>query len=351
MEKIDNQELARIITEASRRIRTLYGKWMVITYENMGDTELDALAQDIVFLAEIGVGPVVVHSGWIDNILLRMRARDKVPRFIDGMLVMDAGAMEVVEEAFGEESMRMEAAIRRNGGLPLMMNTRRDGFVITATKEKMRVSGGREGVSELDIGMTGKVKEVYTQAIVDKIKIHKPSGLFPRPFPVPIITPIGVGVENLVDEGEIYRLDSRLAASAVASMMGVQEFVTLTDAQGVIDAEGRVIPLIDVGALRQLIKTDCPSPITKTIFTHLRACLSAGGTAHIIDARQEHALLLAMLTNRGFGTTIVDAHQFICPQCKGPMEGKTELMKAYRGPLMLQELICVLCGYGKLINI
>lgn len=349
MEKIDGQELADIIAEASRRIRTLYGKWMIITYENMGDTELDAFAQDIVFLAEIGVGPIVVHSGEIDDILVRMQARGTVPSSIYGTLIMDVGAMEVVEEAFGEESMRIGAAIQRNGGLPLMMNTRSDGFVITAEKEKIRVSGGREGESELDIGMTGKVKKVYVQMIVDEINKHKPKGLFPRPFPVPVLMPLGV-VTDIVDKGEVYRLDARLAASVVASSLGAQKFITLTDAQGVLDAEGRVIPFINSGALRELIKGGRQSPLTKTIFPHLRACLSAGGTSHIIDARQGHALLAALLTNRGFGTMIVGTQQFICPQCNGPLEKETTLMKSYGGPLMLQKLICVLCGYGKMIH-
>lgn len=286
-------QIARVLTEALPYIQRFAGKVIVIKYGGhaMGDDTLkQGFARDVVLMKLVGMKPVIVHGGGpqIGNLLTRI---GKESSFVQGMRVTDRETMDVVEMVLGGlVNKEIVNLINRHGGMAVGL-TGKDGDLIRARQLTVtRKSLELDAPEIIDLGHVGEVASV-DPAVVNMLV----SGNF-----IPVIAPIGVG-----DDGQSYNINADLVAGKLSETFKAEKLILLTNTPGLLDREGNILTGVDVRQVEALISD---GTIHGGMLPKLRAALDAvhGGvrTAHIIDGRIEHAVLLELLTSEGVGTLI-----------------------------------------------
>jgi acetylglutamate kinase len=274
---------AGVLIEALPYIRRFYDKTIVIKYGGaaMSDPALRAsFAVDVVLLKYIGLRPVIVHGGGpqIGQTLERLGIAST---FVDGLRVTDDATMEVVEMVLGGTVNREIVALIQNGGGRAIGLTGNDGAMIRVT---------RRLVADRDLGRVGRVVEVDPAPIAAVTDAGY----------VPVIAPIGVDAD-----GVTHNVNGDEAAGAVARALNAEKLILLTDVEGVLDAQGVLIPQLRVEDARKLIDE---GTISGGMIPKIGCCVAAvdAGVAstHIVDGRMLHALLLEIFTDGGVGTLI-----------------------------------------------
>ena len=286
--------IAHVLIEALPYIQRFKGKTLVIKYGGhaMTDERLkNSFARDIVLLKLVGINPVVVHGGGpqIGQLLQRL---GKTSEFVQGMRVTDAETMDVVEMVLGGlVNKEIVNLINRHGGSAVGL-TGKDGDLVRA--EKLTVTQPAEDADEpevVDLGHVGKVKSI-DPSIVDALG----QGDF-----IPVIAPIGVG-----DDGYSYNINADLAAGKLAEVLKAEKLILLTNTPGVLDKNGALLTGLSLARVESLI-TD--GTIAGGMIPKVRCAMDAlnGGvtSAHIIDGRIEHAVLIELFTDRGIGTLLL----------------------------------------------
>jgi len=210
---------------------------------------------------------------------------------VQGMRVTDAETMDIVEMVLGGKiNKEIVGLINQHGGRAVGLSGK-DGGLIKASRLKVRQPGGDNHSPLIDIGLVGKVDTINSHII----QVLDSSGY------IPIIAPIGVG-----DEGEPYNINADLVAGEIAGALKAEKLIVLTDVEGILDEQKSLISSLKRADIGKLIEQQV---ISEGMLPKVEACLTAldGGVrkAHIIDGRQDHALLLEVFTNRGIGTEIV----------------------------------------------
>ncbi|HOW57434.1 MAG TPA: acetylglutamate kinase, partial [Smithellaceae bacterium] len=181
--------------------------------------------------------------------------------------------------------------INRHGGNAVGLSGK-DGNLIIAEKYLLSEEKAKNTPPEIiDIGLVGKVKSINAQLI---------TSLAQNGF-IPVIAPTGIG-----DNGETYNINADIVAGEVAAALKAEKLLLLTDVQGVLDKEKKLInTMSDKDALKMIED----GIVEGGMFPKVKCCLKAlkGGVrkAHIIDGRLKHAILLEVFTDRGIGTEIV----------------------------------------------
>lgn len=292
----DHVETARVLTEALPYIRQFHGATIVIKYGGnamVADETNHAFARDVVLMKLVGMNPVVVHGGGpqIGELLGRL---DIPTRFIDGMRVTDAATMDVVQMVLGGLVNKDIVSLLNGAGGRAVGITGKDADLIRARKmtlERRDHLPDGVGVPEIiDIGHVGEVAHV-NRSLLDT--------LMETGF-IPVIAPVGVG-----PDGESYNINADYVASAVAVRLSAEKLVLLTNTAGILDAEGDTLTGLSRADAEQLI-TDgtVVGGMLPKVNCALDAIDNGVGTAHIIDGRVAHALLLEVLTDGGVGTLI-----------------------------------------------
>ena len=284
---MSKNSVAEILIEALPYIQGLDRKTVVIKFGGnaMVDEELkSSFAQDIVLLKQVGVNPVIVHGGGpqIGKLLEQI---GKESRFIDGMRVTDHETMDVVEMVLGGlVNKQIVSLINRHGGRAVGL-TGKDGGMITARKMKLS-----QGVENNDLGQVGEVDSIDPSVV---------KMLDDDDF-IPVIAPIGVG-----KDGESYNINADLVAGKLASVLGAQKLLLLTNTPGVLNLEGELLTGIDAAETDRLIAAGViHGGMLPKVACALEAVRSGVKTSHIIDGRVKHSVLLELLTDTGVGTLI-----------------------------------------------
>jgi acetylglutamate kinase len=286
-------ERAQILAEALPYIQRFHGKTIVIKYGGnaMVDENLkQSFARDVVLMKAVGMNPVVVHGGGpqIGRLLERI---GKKGEFIQGMRVTDRETMDVVEMVLGGlVNKEIVSLINTHGGKAIGLSGK-DGGMIRARKLVMK-SAPAEGLpSEIvDIGHVGEVEAIDPEVV---------ALLDTRNF-IPVIAPIGVG-----PEGEAYNINADVVAGKLAITLAAEKLILLTNTPGVLDQAGSLLTGLTVKHVGKLIEdgTIHGGMLPKVNYA-LDAVNSGVKTAHIIDGRVEHAVLLEVFTDAGVGTLI-----------------------------------------------
>lgn len=291
----DSSYRAQILTEALPYIQRFSGKTLVIKYGGnaMVDEALkNNFARDIVLLKAVGINPVVVHGGGpqIGDLLERI---GKESHFIDGMRVTDSETMDVVEMVLGGQvNKSIVSLINTHGGRAVGL-TGKDGGLICA--EKLHVSPAEKTPENntpeiIDLGHVGKVKSIDT-SVIDML-IHSDF--------IPVIAPIGVGVN-----GESYNINADLVAGKIAEVLQAEKLILLTNTVGLLDGNEQLLTGLNAKQVNDLIDDGVIyGGMLPKIRCALEAVQAGVTTAHIIDGRVQHALLLEMFTDEGVGTLI-----------------------------------------------
>ena len=286
-------EVAHVLGEALPYIQRFRGKTVVVKYGGnaMVDEQLKSgFARDIVLMRLVGISPVVVHGGGpqIGQVLEKI---GKESRFVEGMRVTDSETMDVVEMVLGGlVNKDIVSLITRHGGRAVGL-TGKDGDLIRARKLTLsRNSPELEAPEIIDIGHVGEVASVDA-AVVDMLV----SGGF-----IPVIAPIGVG-----DDGRSYNINADLVAGRVAEVLGAEKLILLTNTTGLLDKQGKLLTGLSSSEVDGLIEDGTiHGGMLPKIQCALSAVKSGVRSAHIIDGRVEHAVLVELFTDEGVGTLI-----------------------------------------------
>jgi len=285
--------VAHVLTEALPYIQRFHGRTVVIKYGGnaMVDDKLKAgFARDVVLMKTVGINPVVVHGGGpqIGDLLKRL---GKESEFVQGMRVTDSETMDVVEMVLGGlVNKDIVNLINQHGGSAVGL-TGKDGDLIRASKLELSSEEVEGKPSEIiDIGHVGEVESIDA-SVVDML-VH---GNF-----IPVIAPIGVG-----EDGHSYNINADLVAGKMAEVLGAEKLILLTNTKGLLDKEGKLLTGLSTDRVNALIKDGTiHGGMLPKIGCALDAVNAGVNTAHIIDGRVEHAVLVELFTDLGIGTLI-----------------------------------------------
>ena len=287
------KSVAEILIEALPYIKRFSGKTIVIKYGGhaMKDENLKQdFANDITLLKYIGVNPVVVHGGGpqINKVLDSMGITSK---FIRGMRYTDDATMDVVEMVLGGKvNSDIVAGINRQGGKAVGL-TGKDGMLITAHKMTIYHQEDENKPPEIiDPGMVGEVSRINPDII------HT---LMDKGF-IPVIAPVGVG-----ENGETYNINADLVASKIAVALNAERLILVTDVDGVLDIDNKLIASINAKDIKDMIgKGEIKGGMIPKVECALDALNSGVKKSHIINGKLSHTVLLELFTNSGIGTQV-----------------------------------------------
>ena len=287
--------IAQVLTEALPYIQRFTGKTIVVKFG--GNAMVDPLlhesfARDVVLMKLVGMNPVVVHGGGpqIGSLLEKLNIQTE---FVDGMRVTDAQTMDVVEIVLGGSvNKEIVASINRNGGRAIGV-TGMDGQLIRARKMQVTRNSPELEVPEIiDIGHVGEVDQIDTGVL---------NVILGSDF-IPVIAPIGVGAD-----GSTYNINADLVAGKLAQVMEAEKLMLLTNVEGLLDGEGNILTGLGTSDVDALIADGTISGgMLPKIGCALEALKSGVVSAHIIDGRVPHAVLLETFTDEGMGTLITN---------------------------------------------
>lgn len=288
-------ETARILIEALPYIQRFSGATVVIKYGGnaMENEDLkNSFARDIVLMKAVGMHPVIVHGGGpqIGDLLKRL---GKESTFVQGMRVTDSETMDVVQMVLGGlVNKEIVNLIHRNGGRAIGL-TGKDGELILARKMTLRGKADDPALKApeiIDIGHVGEVQGIDVRVL------NMVSG---SDF-IPVIAPIGVD-----ENGISYNINADLVAGKVAEVLQAEKLILLTNISGLQDKSGKTLTGLNAEKVQALIDDGTIyGGMLPKIACALEAVRGGVHSAHIIDGRVPHAVLLEILTNQGIGTLI-----------------------------------------------
>ena len=291
------KEIAKVLSEALPYIQKFSGRTIVVKYGGnaMTDDILKAsFARDIVLMQVVGMRPIVVHGGGpqIGELLERLNIESK---FIDGMRVTNEETMDVVEMVLGGQVNKEIVNLLNLAGGHAMGITGKDGRFIRARQLKIeRKSPELEAPEIIDIGHVGQVESIDTRVLT----------MLTENKVIPVVAPIGAG-----PDGESYNINADLVAGKLAEVLKAEKLILLTNTAGVLDKAGKVVTGIVTEEANALIDD---GTISGGMLPKVGCALSAVNTgvnsAHIIDGRVPHSVLLEIFTDQGVGTQILRKH-------------------------------------------
>ncbi len=280
----------RVLSEALPYIQQFSGRIVVVKYGGaaMKDSTLkDRVVRDVVFLACVGLRPVIVHGGgpeinsWLDKLGIE-------PQFNNGLRVTDAPTMDVVEMVLvGRVNKEIVSLINQAGGSAVGL-CGKDGNLIKARPE------GRQG-----IGFVGEVNTMDVRILESLL-----SGGY-----IPVISSVAAD-----ESGQAYNINADTVAGEIAAALGAEKLILLTDTAGILQDykdPSTLLYKLDIQQARELISTGVVGGgMIPKVNCCVRSLAQGVKAAHIIDGRIPHALLLEIFTDTGIGSMIV-ASEFL----------------------------------------
>ena len=294
----DAMNIAEVLTEALPYIQRFTNKTIVVKFGGnaMIDEQLqNSFARDIVMMKLVGMNPIVVHGGGpqIGALLDKLNIQSS---FVDGMRVTDSATMDVVEMVLGGSvNKQIVNLINSNGGKAIGI-TGKDGQFIRAKKlqtaQSLSDSPEMKATEIIDIGHVGEVAKINVEVIDMLLDSHF----------IPVIAPIGVG-----SDGASYNINADLVAGKIAEVLQAEKLMLLTNVAGLQDKSGEVMTGLTTAKVDEMIADGTIyGGMLPKIRCALDAVKSGVASAHIIDGRVAHAVLLEVFTDTGVGTLITN---------------------------------------------
>ncbi|HRD13688.1 MAG TPA: acetylglutamate kinase [Mycobacterium sp.] len=279
---------AAVLAEALPWLKALHGKIVVVKYGGNAMTD-DALkaafAADMVFLRSVGIHPVVVHGGG-PQISAMLKRLGIAGEFKGGFRVTTPEVLDVARMVlFGQVGRELVNLINAHGPYAVGI-TGEDAQLFTAVRRGVLVDGVMT-----DIGLVGDVDHVNTEAVRDLIAAGR----------IPVVSTIAPDTE-----GVVHNINADTAAAALAEALGAEKLLMLTDVEGLYTRwpdRDSLVSEIDTATLTRLLPTLEAGMVPK-----IEACLRAvtGGvpSAHVVDGRIAHCVLVELFTDEGTGTKV-----------------------------------------------
>ena len=248
-----------------------------------------SFARDIVLMKLVGINPIVIHGGGpqIGTVLEKLNIESN---FVDGLRVTDSQTMDVVEMVLGGlVNKEIVNLLNKNQGKAVGV-TGKDGNLIRAKKLKLRRRDAKLTDEIIDIGHVGEVMSINTEVL----EVMKGSDF------IPVIAPIGTD-----ESGASYNINADSVAGEIAKVLVAEKLILLTNVEGVKNKKGEVLTGLSPKQVAKLIadKTLQGGMLPK-VQCAIEALKGGVNSAHIIDGRVEHAVLLEIFTDEGVGTLI-----------------------------------------------
>lgn len=279
---LNNFERVQVLSEALPFIQQFYGRTVVIKYGGaaMQNKELkNKVIEDILFLSYIGLKPVLVHGGGpdINKWLNRLNIESK---FQNGIRVTNSATMEIVEMVLiGNVNQQLVALINKKKGKAIGLSGK-DASLIKAEKLFEQVDN-----------FVGKILYIDTEII--NLLIDKGY--------IPVIASVASGLD-----GQSYNINADTVAGAIASDLQAEKLILLTDTPGIMTNINDINTLVKLLDLEKVNKLKHDKIISGGMIPKVDCCLEAikkgVKSAHIIDGRIEHSILLEILTKEGIGS-------------------------------------------------
>ncbi len=274
---------AAVLVEALPYIQRFRGRVVVVKYGGnaMVDPALaTSFAQDVVLMHSVGLRPVVVHGGG-PQISALMERLGKVPEFRDGQRVTDAETVDIARMVLvGKVNRDIVAAINLHGPLAVGVSGEDAGLILATARNP-------------ELGFVGDVEDV-NPSILERLLAEDL---------IPVVSTIGADAS-----GQAYNINADAVAGAVAEALGAEKVIYLTDVEGLLadrDDPRSLISRVDASALEELVGS---GTLAGGMIPKIAACLHAVaggvGSAHLLDGRLPHVVLLELFSDGGVGTMI-----------------------------------------------
>lgn len=282
---------ASVLIEALPWFQEFHGALVVVKYGGnaMIDDDLKrAFAQDMVFLRQVGLRPVIVHGGGpqISSMLKRLGIETE---FRGGLRVTTSEAMEVVRMVLtGQVSRELVGLVNEFGPYAVGLSGE-DGGLFRAQRKCAMVNG-----EPVDVGHVGDVVQVDPRAVKDLLAGGR----------IPVVSTVAPDID---DPSQVLNVNADTAAAALAVALDAKKLIVLTDVEGLYlnwPDRTSLVSEIGTGELSELLPK-----LESGMVPKMEACLRAvvGGVpqAHIIDGRRAHSILIEVFTSQGIGTMVV----------------------------------------------
>jgi acetylglutamate kinase len=282
---MEASEKAAVLVEALPYIRRFFGATVVVKYGGNAMTEASLaarFAEDVVLLHAVGLRPIVVHGGGpqIGDLMQRLGME---PEFRDGRRVTDADTHDVAPMVLvGKVNRDIVSSINRHGDLAIGLSGE-DANLITAE------------VLDPALGFVGQVTGVNRSVIDRLLDDHL----------IPVLSTIGT-----TGDGQALNINADTVAGAVAAEVGAEKLIYLSDVPGLMHDRHDPDTLIAAVTVAELEALVDDGTVAGGMIPKIEACLTAlaGGvrSAHLLDGRIPHVLLLELFTDAGIGTMITE---------------------------------------------
>ena len=232
--------------------------------------------QDISVINKLGLSSVIIHGGG-GNIKKKLDQQNIESKFIDGLRVTDKIILKVVDEALTELNLEIIKKLNTKKCKAQSITTKKNNVITTFPERK-------------ELGFVGNPKEVKKETLLAIIKNKE----------VPVIVPMGIG-----DDKHPYNINADIAAGAVAKTLNSRRLLLMTDVEGVLDKNKKLISEINSKIAKEMIKD---GTIIGGMIPKINTCIDAvnnGVTGVVIvDGRKPHSILFELFSDKGAGTLI-----------------------------------------------
>jgi len=270
-----------LLIEALRYIDRFKGLRAVIKLGGaaMVEPELERqFAESVLLLRNVGLLPIVVHGGG-PEISRALKAIGKTAEFVDGLRVTDLESMNVVEMVLsGSVNQRLAAALNHRGGRAVGLSGK-DGGLIRAKKWQ----------NDRDLGQVGEVEEI-DPSLIDLLE--------DRGY-LAVVSPIGLGAD-----GHAFNINADVVAARLASAVGAEKLIYLSDVPGLMDGDEVVSELSGDQLKARLDHGEITGGMKPKLVAALGALRDGVTSVHLVDGRVPHNLIAELFTDRGVGTLI-----------------------------------------------
>jgi acetylglutamate kinase len=236
----------------------------------------DNFINDISILNKLGFIPIIVHGGG-KRISIRLNEAGIKSNFINGLRVTDEKSINIVEEVLNNFNKEITDALKNNDCDSQGITNKQNNILFVKQENK-------------GLGFVGAPKEI-NQSIIEQIVKEKK---------VPVIAPLGLDNDN-----QVFNINADTAAGAIAKKLNARRLIIMSDVEGVLDNNKKLISEINSNKINELIKNET---ISGGMIPKINNCLDVASNGVkgvcIIDGRLNHSILFELLSDKGSGTLI-----------------------------------------------
>jgi len=232
--------------------------------------------EDVAVLKKLGFNPIIIHGGGkrINNKLLELNIKSN---FINGLRVTDENTINIVEDVLIEFNKEIVEALQKQS-----CRTRR------ITSKEYNIITVRPESDEL--GFVGIPTNIKTNVLKEIVKVNE----------VPVVAPLGLDKNN-----QTFNINADTVAGSIAKELKARRLMIISDVEGVLDNEKKLIPEINSQKTKELINQEV---ISGGMIPKINNCLDVASNGVkgvvIIDGRKNHSILFELLSDKGSGTLI-----------------------------------------------